>query len=97
MGKRAENTFLGELRNDPEFRRDSKRIGMIALVALLSDAALFWLAGSRLADDANTYTVIVFASFAATLVIISAALAIVLRVADEFLYFLIRRMDERQW
>jgi hypothetical protein len=96
VGKRAKNTFLGELRSDPEFRHDLKRIGLIALVALLSDAALFWLAGTRLANDANTYEFILFASFAATLVIISAALAIVLRVVDEFLYFLISRIDERQ-
>ena len=88
----AEKTFLESLRADRKFRIDAKRIGLIAITALIVDTTIFALIRFGLYYDANTYTVILFASFVATWVVVSAIACFVIRVVDEFLSFLSARM-----
>lgn len=79
--------FLKALRTDDEFRLDMKSVGLIALTAVVIDAAMFGLTLTHWASDANTHQVIVFASFAATLVIVAAAVTLVIHVLDKFFRF----------
>ena len=88
-----EKTFLEALRADIKFRLDAGRVIRFALVALFVRVSMSGLVRSDLADDANTYQVIVFASFAATLVIVSAIGWFVVRVVDEFVSFVLDRMN----
>ncbi len=89
----AEKSFLETLREDPRFRLDAKRIGLIAMTALILDAVMFGLALSGLDYDANTHQVIVFASFVTTLIVVSAVVCLVMRVVDEFFSFYVDRIE----
>ena len=62
--------------------------------AVIVDAAMFRLVRTQLAADANAYQVFVFASFAATVVVIGAITCFVIRVVDEFLSFLVDRLGQ---
>ena len=86
--------FLKAQRTDRKFRLDMKRVGAIALTAVIVEAVMFGLALTDLAADPNTYQVIVFASFAATLVIVAAAVTFIIRVLDDFFRFCLDRMNE---
>ena len=70
-----------------------KRVGAIALTAVIIDAVMFGLALTHSVIDANTHQVIVFASFAATLVVVAAAVSCVIRVLDEFFRFCLGSAD----
>lgn len=87
-------TFLGVLRTDSKFRLNAGRVMRIASVALVIEVAMLGLARSDLADDANTYQVICFALFVAVLVIISALGWFIVRVIDEFVWFVVDRMNQ---
>ena len=91
--RRAENNFLETLRRDPDFRRDASRTGLLAMIAFIVDAAMFGLIGSGREFDANTHQVIVFTSFVATSVVVSAIVWYVVRVTDEYCWFYIDRME----
>jgi hypothetical protein len=88
-----EKTFLEALRADRKFRLDAGRVMRIALVAIVIEVSMLGLARLGLADDANTYQVIVFASFVAALVILSAIGWFIVRVIDEFTWFVFDRMN----
>ena len=88
-----EKTFLEALRADRKFRLDAGRIMRIALVAIVIEVSMLGLARSGLADDANTHQVIVFASFVAALVILSAIGWFIVRVIDESIWFVFDRMN----
>jgi hypothetical protein len=90
----AEKSFLKSLCGDAAFRRDARRTGFIAITALIVDAAMLGLIGSGLDVDANTLQVFVFASFVATLVVVSALAWYVVRVTDEYFWFRIDRMTQ---
>jgi hypothetical protein len=89
----SEMTFLEALRADRKFLRDAGRVIRIALTALLIEVSISGLVRSELAHDANTYQVIVFASFAAALVIVAGIGWFVVRVVDEFVSFVLDRMN----
>lgn len=88
-----EQRFLEALRADRKFRLDAARVMRIALVAIIIKISMLGLVRSDLADDANTYQVIVFASFVAALVILSAIGWFIVRVVDEFIWFVFDRMN----
>ena len=89
----AEKSFLKSLRQDAAFRRDARRTGVIALTALIVDAAMLGLIGGGWDVDAHTLQVLVFASFVATLVVVSAIAWYVVRVTDEYVWFYINQLD----
>ena len=92
--RHSASLFLEALRTNRNFRFDMKRVGVIALTAVVIDAVMFGLALTHRVSDTNTYQVIVFASFAATLVIVAAGVSCVIRVLDEFFRFFLDRMNE---
>ena len=85
--------FLEALRTGRKVRFDMKRVGVIALIAVIVDTVMFGMAQTHWVSDANTYQVIAFAFFAATLVIVAAAVSCVIRVLDEFFRFYLDRAD----
>ena len=87
--RHSASLFLETLRTDWNFRLDMKRVGVIALTAVIVDTVMFALALTDWVSDANTHQVIVFASFAARLVIVAAGVACVIRVLDESFRFLL--------
>ena len=92
-GGTMEKTFLEPLRADRKFRLGAGRVMRIAVVAIVIEVSMLGLARSSLADDVNTHLVIVFASFAAALVILSAVGWFIVRVVDEFIWFVFDRMN----
>jgi len=88
-----EKTFLEALRADRKFRLDAGRVMRIALVAIVIEVSMLGLIRSDLADDANTHQVLVFASFVAALVILSAIGWFIVRVVDELIWFVFDRMN----
>ena len=92
--RRAEKSFLKSLCGDSAFRRDASRTGIIAITALTVDAAMLGLIGSGRDVDANTLQVLVFASFVATLVVVSAIAWYVVRVIDEYFWFYINQFEQ---
>ena len=92
--RRAEKTFLEALRGDAAFRRDARRTGFIAITALIVDAAMLGLIRAGWDVDANTHQVFVFASFVATLVVVSAIGWYVVRVIDEYVWFYVNQLDQ---
>jgi uncharacterized membrane protein YcjF (UPF0283 family) len=91
--RHSASLFLETLRTDRIFRLDMKRVGVIALTAVIVETVMFALALTDWVSDDNTHQVIVFASFAATLVIVAAGVACVIRVLDEFFRFLLDRIN----
>jgi uncharacterized membrane protein YcjF (UPF0283 family) len=91
--RHSASVFLEALRTNGNFRLDMKRVGLIALTAVIVDTAMFGLALTDWISDANTHQVIVFASYAATLVIVAAAVTFVIRVLDEYLRFCLDRAE----
>ncbi len=85
--------FLRALWADKAFRVDAGQVIRITLVALVIEVSMLALARSDLAGDANTYQVLVFTSFVAALVIVSSIGWFVVRVVDEFVWFIIDRMN----
>ena len=70
-----------------------KRVGAIALTALVVNVVMFALTRTELADDANTYQVIAFASFASRIVAVAALETCVIRVVDEFFHYFLNEMN----
>ena len=91
--RHSASLFLETLRTDRNFRLDMKRVGVIALTAVIVDTVMIGLALFDWVSDANTHQVIVFASFAATLVIAAAAVTFMIRVLDEFFRFCLDRAE----
>ena len=91
--RHSASLFLETLLTDRNFRLDMKRVGVIALTAVIVDTVMFALALTDWVSDANTHQVIVFASFAATLVIVAAAVTFITRVLDEFFRFCLDRAE----
>ena len=71
-----------------------KRVGVIALTAVIVDTVMFGLALTDWVSDAHTHQVIVFASFAATLVIVAAGVSCAIRVLEELLRFSLDRANK---
>ena len=71
-----------------------KRVGAITLTAVVVNAVMFGLALTHLASDANTHQVIVFASFAATLVTVAAGVSCAIRVLDALFRFFLDRANK---
>ena len=88
-----EKTFLEYLRADRKFRRDAGRVIRVALVALMIEVSMLGLARSDLTSDVNVCQLIVLTSFVAAFVILSAIGWFIVRVGDEFIWFVIDRMN----
>ena len=70
-----------------------KRVGVIALTAIIVGTVMSALALTGWVGDANSHQVIVFASFAARLVFVAAGVSCVIRILDEFFRFLLDRIN----